>query len=214
MKDLAIFVEGGGDSKEQKAEIRRGLDALLGKVKDEARAKKLGWKLVPCGGRVATKDAFLNEIKHGSKDTLCVLLVDSEEAVAEPGGDQVANARVRKEHLIRRDKWNELTAIPDETIHLMVQTMEAWIAADDEALTKFYGKDFHANKLPNRQNLEQEPKLELAKKLAAATKDTQKGEYHKINHAGKILLMIAAAKVAGRCQHFRILSDWLLEKIG
>lgn len=171
MRDIAIFVEGGGDSKEQKAEIRRGLDALLGKIKDKAREKRLGWKLVPCGGRNATKDAFLNEVTRGSKHTLSVLLVDSEEAPPDPGREATANATQRKEYLIRRDGWTELNAIPDEQIHLMVRTMEAWIAADTDALAKFYGKDFHAKKLPNRKNLEQESKPEIASKLAAATRD-------------------------------------------
>lgn len=212
MKEIAIFVEGGGDSKEQKAEIRRGLDGLLRQVKDEARAKRLGWKLVPCGGRGSTCDAFLNEIRNGSKDTLCVLLVDSEEELPELTRDFKASAEARKTHLIQRDKW-ELAPIAAEQIHLMVQTMEAWIAADVDALAKFYGQKFHANKLPTRQNLEKERKQELANKLAAATKDTQKGEYHKINHSGKILLVIDAKKVTQRCAHFSILIKWLGEQI-
>jgi hypothetical protein len=213
MKGIAIFVEGGGDSNDQKAELRRGLDALLDKLKCQARLKRLGWKLVPCGGRDSTKDAFLNEIDRGSKDTLCVLLVDSEEGVPHPISDASQNAQSRKDHLIRRDKWQDLLTIPQEQIHLMVQCMEAWIVADSEALAKFYQKNFHPKKLPARQNLEEEPKADLTAKLIAATRDTQKGDYHKTKHAPKLLALLSAEKISARCVHFNILCDWLAAKI-
>ncbi|MFN9036545.1 MAG: hypothetical protein ACK5YO_09640, partial [Planctomyces sp.] len=51
-------------------------------------------------------------------------------------------------------------------------------------------------------------------KLADATRGTSKGEYSqanhsKIRHAGKLLAMIDAAKVAKRCPRFGTFSGWL-----
>lgn len=60
MKGIAIYVEGGGDSAQQKAELRQGLDALLHEQKQAARDKRLGWKTIPGGGRQQTFDAFRN----------------------------------------------------------------------------------------------------------------------------------------------------------
>ncbi|WP_425618227.1 DUF4276 family protein [Anatilimnocola sp. NA78] len=211
MKEIAIFVEGGGDSTALKADLRTGFDQLLSEQKNNARAKRLGWKLSCCGGRDATCDQFLNAVKVAPQGKLCVLLVDSEEATPEVTADDTNSAQ-SKAHLTRRDGWN-LSSIPAEQIHLMVQCMEAWIVADPDALAAFYGKDFRAKKLPARANLESEPKLELCDKLVAATRDTQKQQYHKTQHGPKLLRLIAPDKVKVRCPHFKVLTDWLDAKI-
>ena len=54
MTGIAIYIEGGGDSSSGKAQLRMGFDALLHPQKNAARARKMGWKLVLCGGRNAT----------------------------------------------------------------------------------------------------------------------------------------------------------------
>jgi hypothetical protein len=107
MTEIAIYVEGGGDTAQQRAELRNGLDRLLDVPKQAAREKRLRWKVIPSGGRDATYDAFMNAIQHANDDTLCVLLVDSEEALAaETKGRPHVNAHVRKRHLEIRDGWD------------------------------------------------------------------------------------------------------------
>jgi predicted metal-dependent HD superfamily phosphohydrolase len=91
--------------------------------------------------------------------------------------------------------------------------MEAWIVADVDALVKYYGQGFARNVLPVRQNLEDEPKLDLYDKLARATRNTQKGEYGKIKHASQILQRIDATKVVARCPRFATFTRWLTEAI-
>ena len=49
MRQIVIYVEGGGDNSQCRSEIRNGLDALLRKQKQAAQRKNIGWKLVPCG---------------------------------------------------------------------------------------------------------------------------------------------------------------------
>jgi citrate synthase len=212
VKSIAIYVEGGGDTVQQKVELRTGFDALLSAQKDAARAKRLGWKLVFCGGRTQTHDAFINASRQSSKDELILLLVDSEGPVKSETADKKQNAIERKNHLSERDRW-DLKDIPPQNIHLMIQCMEAWIVADAEALIAYYQKDFHQNKLPNRTNLEEEPKESVYKKLAEATRDTKKGEYGKIKHASQLLALIDPAKVASRCPRFKTFAEWLNAQI-
>ena len=77
----------------------------------------------------------------------------------------------------------------------MVQTMEAWIVADSAALSSYYGQGFRANKLPKAPDLETEAKTTVERSLVEATKDTQKGRYHKIKHASDLLKRIDVESV-------------------
>jgi len=119
---------------------------------------------------------------------------------------------------VNRDGW-ELKDFPAEHIHLMVQCMEAWIVADPEAMSAYYGDGFKASKLPVRSNLEEEPKDSLYCKLADATRGTSKGEYSqanrsKIRHASKLLERLDVARVAARCPRFATFCGWLADVIG
>lgn len=189
MRAIAIYVEGGGDSAAGKAAIRNGFDRLLAALKDQARRRRWRWKLVACGGRGQTKDAFLNA-RVANPDTHTLLLVDSEAPVTAPP----------TRHLNDRDGW-DLSGVPDDDVHLMVQVMETWLAADPDALARYYGQRFRANALPAATDLETVAKDDVASALAQATRDTQKGEYHKIRHAGDLLQRVDPAKVRSRCPH-------------
>ena len=215
MKAIAIYLEGGGagaGSAQQKADLRTGMDALLATQKQAARDKKLGWKLIPCGSRNQAFDAFDHALQQADEDTLLVLLVDSENAIAKETKDADANAQARVKHLTQRDNW-DLSAVAPKQIHLMVQCMEAWIVADPEELAAYYGKRFHAKSLPNRQDLEEEPKPDLLDKLKKATQKTQKGEYAKIKHASNLLARIDQGRVSQRCARFATFTAWLSSEI-
>ncbi len=205
MKAVTIYLEGGGPSEAFKAQLRRGMSEFLAELKDKARAKKWKWKLIPCGGRQEAFDAFMNARKH-ARDELIVLLVDAEAPLT---------AATRAAHLRQRqgDGW-DLTGVPEDHIHLMVQAMEAWIVADPDVLENYYGQGFRKNVLPTRQNLEEEPKVDCAAKLATATEKTQKGEYQKIRHASDLLKKISPAKVRARCPHAELMFSTLATLIG
>ncbi len=212
MKEIAIYLEGGGDTPEGRAALRTGMDVLLRTQKEAARAKKLRWKLVPSGGRQQTFDAFRHALKQASNETLVVLLVDSEDPIAPETEDADANAAARVQHLTQRDNW-DLSGVDPKQVHLMVQCMEAWIVSDSEAVAAYYEKDFHAKSLPTRRNLEEESKRDVLDKLKKATRNTKKGEYAKIKHASKLLERIDPAKVAERCPRFATFTKWLDEMI-
>ena len=198
MSAVAIYMEGGGNGKGSKAALRRGMDSFLGALKNAAREKGWRWKLVCCGGRDETFRAFGNARSTGG-DALTVLLVDSEGPV---------KARPRA-HLAAQDGW-DMCGVDDGDVHLMAQVMETWLVADGDALTAYYGQDFRANALPARRNLEEEDKTAITAALDEATRRTQKGRYHKIQHAAELLAHhIEPAKVRARCHHCARLFDML-----
>jgi uncharacterized protein DUF4276 len=184
---IAIYMEGGGEGRDSRAALRLGMDGFLTTLKAAVREKSWRWKLVCCGRRDSAFDAFRSAL-HSRDYAIVVLLVDAEGPVK---GSPCA-------HLKQRDKW-DLTGASDEVVHLMVQTMEAWIIADTGALAAYYGRNFNASALPRNENLEEVAKAALATALEQATRHTQKGAYHKIRHASDLLKRIAPEKVRQRC---------------
>lgn len=182
--------------------LRTGVSAFLRALRDDARRQKLLWNIVVCGSRKAAFDAFRYNVDV-QPDIFNVLLVDSEDAVTS----------APLPHLRRHESW-DFEHTSDNQVHLMVRTMETWIVADAEALAKYYGQGFHKNALPRTQDLETVDKLRIASTLAQATRRTQKGEYHKIRHAGDILALIDAEKVRRRCKHCERFFVILQAKIG
>jgi hypothetical protein len=201
MTSIAIYVEGGGDSRDGKAALRQGFDALLDRQKNAARIRKMGWKVVLCGGRGTTFEAFQHATGAAPAD-IVGLLVDAERPVvnAAPVG--------RVGHLASQDGWT-LGRIASERVHLMTQCMEAWIVADAEQVAAYYGKDFRAGALPRRTVLDDEAKDSLFAALRAASKDTQKGAYSKIKHASELLKRVRPDRVAARCTSFQHFTGWL-----
>lgn len=127
-----------------------------------------------------------------------MLLVDSEGPVeGEP-----------RAHLYARDGWN-LNDVDDRSVHLMVQTMEAWIVADVDVLRGYYGQRFNQGALPRTVDLERVSKPTLEHSLQRATERTQKGRYKKIAHASDLLKRIDAEQVKARCRHCGRLFDEL-----
>jgi hypothetical protein len=228
MRAIMVYVEGGGNVVSERAELRQGFDALFKSQKVAAAAKGIRLVFVCCGSRGNAYKTFFNEHTQSDHNTVCVLLVDSEDEIDQEGevAGQVAglfneaikglrqleNAIMRKNHLIQREPW-DLQGIPPERIHLMVRCMESWIVADPEILTKYYGKDFHTNKLPVTRNLENVPKADLYANLKKATKETSKGEYAKIRHASRLLAQISSQKVKDRCPRFATFVNWIDEQI-
>jgi hypothetical protein len=187
MSGIAIYLEGGGEGANSRAALRYGMDDFLKELKSACRLRRWRWKTIACGGR---KQAF-DHFKNATDDRdfpFAVLLVDAEEPLN--GG--------RKNHLILRDSW-DLEEFEESRIHLMVQVMETWLAADPDGLATFYGRDFQRNALPRAQNLELTSKKEIFEALKIATRRTSKGSYHKIKHIADTLGRINSTVVRQRC---------------
>ena len=189
MNSMVIFMEGGGQSNGSRVKLRSGMEEFLMELKETARAKSWRWRLSCSGSRNAAFKRFENARRRGGH-TLVVLLVDSEGPVS-------ASPR---EHLSAKDGWN-MGDSNDVAIHLMTQTMETWILADSEALAKYYGQNFARNALPKSDDLERVSKADVEQALKQATRKTQKGAYHKIEHASDLLELIDPKKAREKCRH-------------
>ena len=195
-------MEGGGEEKNTKARLRQGMEIFLADIKDACRRRGWRWKLVCCGSRGQAYRRFRNERKSVDAG-IVVLLVDSESEI--DGATPI-------DHLAAEDGWN-FDGVDDEWVHLMVQTMEAWIVADPGALGTFYGRGFQKTALPQSPNLEKVSKMDIERALDRATQGSQKGKYHKIRHAKEILQSISPAIVRQRCPYCERLFGTLLSLI-
>lgn len=214
MSSIKIFVEGGGETNASgRAELRIAFDKLIAAQKDAARAKKMQWTTVFCGGRSETADEFAKALKRKDAD-LVVLVVDAEDEVKCAVTSHPTPAE-RVKHLITRDGWAEqLEKATPEHVHLMTRCMEAWVVADEDKVEEFYGKDFKRSALPKRKILDEEPKVSLYAALEKATRGTKKGAYGKVKHASALLKVVRPSKVAERCVSFQQLTQWLDAAIG
>lgn len=227
MTEIAVYIEGGGNTVGIQTELRQGFDAMFKSEKLRASERKISLRFIFRGGRDEAYQAFINALEEYPQ-RINALLIDSETPIAPVPKDKAGevnwgqDALLRVAHLRQNqgagargqgDGWN-LSDEMAERVHLMVQCMEAWIVADPEKLEEFFKQKFKKNSLPKRENLEEEPKADLYDKLRNATKDTQKGEYGKIRHASKLLEMIDPNKISNRCPRFKIFREWLAESIG
>ncbi|TVP56694.1 MAG: DUF4276 family protein [Nodularia sp. (in: Bacteria)] len=176
VKEIRIYIEGGGDGKNTKALIRKGFSQFL---------KQFKLNITICGSRNNAFRDFRNALKS-YPNAFNILLVDSEAPVT---------LNSSWGHLKSRDNWDKPSEVDDSQCHLMVQTMEAWFIADIATLKKFYGKAFLENAIPKTLNVETIDKQNLERSLKAATRNTSKGEYHKIKHASKLLELLDVNKV-------------------
>ena len=195
-------MEGGGKTSDGKGKLRNGMSTLLTEIKQIAKAKKVKLKIIAGGSRTETERAFRIAEKQAEQDVFNVLLVDAEDSVS---GTPI-------EHLQQRDGW-DLAEAEEDQVYLMAPTMEAWLAADLEALVACYGQEFNQNAIPRRNNLEETTKSEIENSLNSATRNTQKRSYQKIDHGTELLGKIDPEKLKERAPEFKRLWETLLELI-
>lgn len=201
VSEIRLYVEGGGEGKETKARIREGLHIFLQTVIELARSKRVKWQIIACGPRTKAFSAFEMALAT-HPEAYNILLVDAEGPVSTSPW----------QHLQDHDNWR-VSGLDDQHCHLMVQTMEAWLIADKEALARFYGPGFREGVLPQHAHVEQIDKNTLLSAIQAATRHTSKGEYHKIRHGCVLLAHLESAKVrraAPHCERLFITLEQLL----
>jgi hypothetical protein len=201
VSEIRIYVEGGG-GKDSKARMRQAFSQFLSGSRDAARQKRAQWSVILCGSRDDTFKAFQQGIRT-HPNARVFLLVDAEQAVA----------GTPREHLAAREPW-DLSFVDDAQCQLMVQVMESWFLADPEALAQFYGQQFGMGQIPKRKNVEEVPKDEVMSSLDRASRNTQRGPYHKILHGAPILENLNSERVRSRAPHCDRLFQSLQEAIG
>jgi Domain of unknown function (DUF4276) len=199
--EIRIYVEGGGQDNSSKRFIREGFNGFLGSVRDLARKQEVRWEIIPCGSRTVTFERFKTGLKTHPR-AFNILLVDSESKVI----------HLPWEHLKRQDRW-QVPDLPEEHCHFMVCTVEAWLAADPEALAAYYGQGFRRNALPAKADVETVEKETLMSALNRATERTQKGRYRKIEHCSELLKRLDPDRVRARARHCDLLFKSLEARI-
>lgn len=234
VKEIYIYIEGIGNidetenipttrsnfpsrirsGKETIASLRQGFRKFFQPLYDIGDSKGIEIRLILCGSR---RDAY-EDFKNGCEshpESFNVLLIDSE--------SQLSDTDTAWEHLRKRKEdqpWIlDSLGFDDAQCHLMVQIMETWFIADIDALKQFNGDKFRENKIivkmEKYQNVELVSKHTLDVWLRAATRDTEKGKYHKTQHAPKILQLLNVARVRKASQYcdriFTTLSQLMTE---
>jgi hypothetical protein len=197
-REIRIYVEGGGDGRETRARLRQGFGVFLSSLRDRARDQRVHWRIVACGSRESTFRDYKNAL-DSHPGAFNVLLVDAEGPVTAAGP---------WEHLHARDNWQK-PDVEDKHCHLMVQCMEAWLIADREAVSQYYGQGFRENALPSNRDVEAVDKQRVNDTLQTATRDTQKGAYHKTRHGPELLESIRPEEVQSKSRHCKRLFDTL-----
>jgi len=194
-----IFIEGGGNSRDEQGEIRKGFATLLGR----ALAGRQRPTVIPSGGRDQTFRAWQRALRT-DPDKLSVLLVDSEGPIPEGALPWAwLKSRTGDTH------WTKPAGTSDDQLHLMVQAMEAWFFADPEALARYYDKGFQASALPARKDVENILKQDLEKTLEHASRSTKKGAYKK-SHGFALIGQIDPVKIRAASPHAARFFDHLL----
>jgi hypothetical protein len=176
-----VYVEGGGESNASlKKACRGGFRVFL---RDSGLKGRMP-KIIACGKRSEAYKRFCKAVEAGQT---AFLLVDSEKFV--PDGASPWKFL----HDSKIDQWSRPLAATDEHCHLMVQCMENWFLADQEALEGFFRNGFQPNRLPRAPNIESISEAE--KYLKNATEKSQKGTYSKAKHAFSLLGCINPQKV-------------------
>lgn len=201
-KEIRVYVEGGGDRKDTKAQVKQGFRAFLNDLVILAREKRIRFDVIACGSRNSTLDDFRTALRT-HHNAFNILLVDSDTPVK----------TTTCQHLHNPSRNWDMSSIDEEQCHLMVQVMETWVIADINALEAFYGQGFNKNSIPKTQDIEKIDKAALYSFLEAATRMTQKGRYHKIRHGPEILKRVDVSKVRNAASHCERLFAILEQKI-
>lgn len=204
VKEIRIYVEGGGDKKDTKARMREGFSGFLKDLSKIARSQRIKWQIIACGSRGNAFSDFKTALE-AHPDAFNVLLVDSE--------GRVPVDTKPWEYLKKHEQWDS-PGLDNAHCHLMVQAMEAWLIADTDTLKRFYGQEFKENSIPRNPKVEEIDKGSLEPSLKTASRNTSKGEYQKIQHASKLLEQLDAAKVRSSAPYCDRLFTTLAEKMG
>ena len=194
MVTAKLYIEGGGDSREQSIRFREAWNGFFTSAGVGARTQ-----IVRGGGRKQAFDRFVTAIKRSAPSVVPLLLVDSEEAVASHSVWQ---------HLRSRDHWNRPVGARDDQAFLMVQAMETWFLADVVALRRYFGAQFRQSALKQWPRLEDVPKATVIEALRRATAACAK-PYAKGRISFELLATVDPARVEAACPQAKALLDLL-----
>ena len=182
--------------------LTRGFRRFLRDADDVLGKREIRLRVILCGNRENTIDRFQRALRDYPQAAV-FLLVDSDEPVT-------VNTFAREQRRVQGRRKRPV-AVERNQLHYMVQVMESWFLADQEALREYYGQDLLIRRLPANPQVESIAKREVRRGLRAATRGTTKGEYHKTQHAPHLLARLDPERIRLAAPHcnrlFRALAD-------
>lgn len=190
-----LYIEGGGNSKEEKIRCREAFASPLKRQGYEGSMPRL----TACGGRGDAFDSFKTAHAKAKLGQFIALLIDSEDP-AEVPADPLKQPTW--DHLKQRDGWDRPIGASDEQVLFMTTCMETWIVADREMLRAHYGHKLNESRLPPTEQLESRHRHELQKQLERATEATSK-PYRKGKRSFELLAKLNTEALAPLLPSFR-----------
>lgn len=167
---VILFIE--GESNSPNGDLRQGFSKLLGqKLKGKLPRIILG------DGKSKAIDKFKNNQLKGD---LFLLLIDLDKPEKDKDSDLLENQLVSQK----------------DNVFYMIQEMESWFLSQPEILDEFYGIDKQRKKISEK--MPEKKASDFAnpdEKLIELTKNTRKGEYHKIKHGVELLKLLDATQL-------------------
>lgn len=195
---VAIYVEGGGDSKELHTRCREAFHKL---IKKSGFAGKMP-KIVACGSRERTFSKFTVAVEDETPSHYNLLLVDSEAPIQD--AEEAPDSPRPWHHLRKRDGWEQPTGTGADQAQLMVSCMETWILADRDGLRKAFGPDLSEGSLPPQKNLESRVPEDVLQALKMATRACGRSRtYAKGRRSFQVLSQIDPRELEQHLPHFR-----------
>lgn len=194
----AIYIEGGGDSKDLHIQCRKAFRQILENCGFKGRMPRL----VACGSRNSAYKDFRSAVTYSDSDDYIAILVDSE--------DPVDDIHKPWQHLNKRDGWEQPDGTKDSQAFLMITCMETWIAAERDALRMHYKNGFNENRLPSLDKIEMQPRHKVQKALEDATRNC-KNKYSKGRRSFEILEKLSVDVLTENLLGFKRFRD-VLEK--
>jgi Domain of unknown function (DUF4276) len=191
-----IYIEGGGQGQLLDTQFREGWSEFFRAAGLEGRMPKI----VRGGGRDQTFELFRIAVANPRRAGLPLLLVDSEEPVAEH--------HTAWQHLKHHAEWQRPGGARDDQAFLMVQLMETWFLADRNLLRRHFGSNLQESALHAWPSLEAVPKTAVLDALARATKACST-RYSKGKVSFELLAGLNPVLVEQSCPHARRLLDRL-----
>ncbi len=206
MVTVHVYIEGGGDSKEQHVRLREAFSKLFQKAGLHGRMPKP----IACGGREQTFNRFQTAIQEADRDKYPMLLVDSEDPVEA----EVSAPDGAWEHLAKRDRWVRPKGMVANQVQLMTTCMETWIVADRATLRELFPGCLRENALPAQDHLESYPGRDIQKMLADATRDCGRDRmYRKGRRSFQLVARLDPAVLREHLPHFKRLLDSLNHRV-
>ena len=196
---VTLYIEGGGDNRRLGAQFREGWASFFAAAGLRCRMPRV----VRGGSRQQTFDRFTTAVENPARETLPLLLVDSEAPVEAH--------RSIWEHLYYRDGWCKPRSAGDDDAFLMVQIMETWFLADRHALRTYFGSQFAERALTSWAKLEAVPKAVVLDTLQKATVHCSR-PYSKGKVSFSLLAQVDPARVEAACPHANVFLDRLRER--